>query len=86
MSDTTIKLTSDLTITIGKQVTVHPVGADKSLPISGAIPPCDGPTEGQIVTAFLTSLGPPMATVRLTAPGKPNDGRVIAIYASTVAD
>ena len=82
---TTIKLTSDLAITIGKLVTVHPVGAAANLPTSGAIPPADGPTPGVIVSAFLTSFGKAFAKVRLLAPGKANNNRTIIVTAGHVA-
>ena len=83
---TTIKLTSVIAVTIGKAITVHPVGAGANLPISGAVPPIDGPTLGVIISAYLTSFGKAFAKVHLLAPGKANHNRIIIVDATTVAN
>ncbi len=83
----TIAYFTGFVVTIGKVVTIHPVGADESLPISGAIPPVDGPTIGVVVASNLS--GVPLnawAKVRLIAPDKANDGRIVTVRAERVAD
>lgn len=72
-------------IIIGALVTVFPVGASEDLPISGAIPTADGPTLGAVVAAFRNASGFAIANVKLLAPSKPNDGRIVAVDAETVA-
>lgn len=103
MVGTVAKLTTILSVTIGKVVTINPVGFDD--PISGAIIPSEGPTLGVVVAAYLISAAgssaKPLpgtirpsnpfgslarAEVRLMVPGSSNDGRIISVDASTVAD
>ena len=81
----TVKLTAGIEVTVGKVVTVNPVGNPE--PVSGVIPPVDGPTTGVVVAAFLSGVPlRPFAKVKLLAPGKANNNRDVLVGAEFVAD
>lgn len=81
-----VRISESIAITIGKVVTVYPVGF--GLPDSGAVPPADGPTMGAVVSVSRGSTAGTgyFAKVRLMAPGKPNNNRIVTVVAADVAD
>lgn len=80
-----VRITKTVTVTIGCAVQIHPIGnAPAGVATSGAIPGCDGRTNGVIVDAWLgdailPAAERPRVMVRLDAPGKANDGRLLVL-------
>jgi hypothetical protein len=80
-----VKLTETIAVTLGKVVTINPVGFPE--PVSGAVIPVEGPCTGVVVGACLAGVPlRPRADVKLLAPGSSNNNRIVSVFAGFVAD